>query len=237
MQDLDKICAYFADEVRTHGGESVRSIVLYGSALGPEFRPRFSDYNFVVLADPIDTPFLERLAARAGRWRRKRITAPLLLTPGTVQRSLDTYPLEFLSMQSRYRVVYGEDFLSGLVLAKADVRLQCEREIKAKLLLVRRSFLETEGAPKRLQHLVARSLPSLVVIFRGMLYLKDGPWTLHGEELYPKCGELLRLPAELLQALHEIRHQRGAPAREVVHRQVGEVLDLLQRLANEVDGW
>jgi hypothetical protein len=235
MEDLEKICSYFVDEIKTHGGGATRSVVLHGSALGPEFRPRFSDYNFVVLAEPIDIPLLQRLAARAGKWRRKKIAAPLLLTPQTVKTSLDSYPLEFLSMQARYRVLEGEDFLQGLTFAKEHVRLQCEREVKSKLLLLRRIFLESEGAPKRLQHLVARSLPSLVVIFRGMLYLQDGSWKTHGPEFYEKCSRELRLPPQLLNSLHEIRHQRSAPSREHIHRQMEEVLLLLQQLAARVD--
>jgi hypothetical protein len=235
MGDLEKVCSYFVDELKLYGGDAVRSVVLHGSALGPDFRPRFSDYNFVVLAEPIDIPFLERLAGRIGRWRRKKIAVPLLMTPQTVKNSLDSYPLEFLSMQARYRVLHGEDFLQGLTFAKEHVRLQCEREVKSKLLLMRRVFLESEGAPKRLQHVVARSLPTLVVIFRGMLYLKDGPWQLHGPEFYDACSRELRLPPQLLQDLHQIRHQHGAPAREHIHRQVGEILRLLQELAAQVD--
>jgi hypothetical protein len=235
MDDLEKICSTFVEEVKTYGGTAIQAVVLYGSALGPDFRPRFSDYNFVILADPVDIALLQRLAARAGKWRRKRIAAPLLMTPQTVASSLDSYPLEFLAMQARYRVLHGPDFLAGLVFEKEHVRLQCEREIKSKLLLLRRVFLESEGAPKRLQHLVARSLPSLVVIFRGMLYLKNGPWKTHGPELYAKCSEVLGLPSELLSNLHQIRHQRSAPSREHIHKQMEEVLLLLQQLAAQVD--
>jgi hypothetical protein len=237
MEDLEKITSYFVEEIKVHGGDTVRSIVLHGSALGPEFRPGSSDYNFVVLAEPVDIPLLQRLAARTGKWRRKKISPPLLISPEMVRRSLDSYPLEFLSMQARYRVLQGDDFLRGLTFEKEYVRLQCEREVKSKLLLMRRLFLESEGSPKRLQHLVARGLPSLVAIFRGMLYLKDGPWQVHGDELYDQCAALLGLPPQLLHNLHQVRHQRSAPGREHIHRQMEEVLLLLHDLAVRVDAW
>ena len=237
MEDLEKICGFFVEEIRTHGGEPVRGVALYGSALGPEFRPGVSDYNFVVLADPAGLSLLDRLASRAGKWRKRRIATPLLLTPRTVERSLDSYPLEFLSMQSRYRILTGPDFLANLSFEKEYVRLQCERELQSKLLLLRRAYLETEGAPRRLQQMVGQGLPSLIAIFRGMLFLKDGPWKAHGPELWKACEAHLGLPDQLLHQLHEGRHSKSAPSRDQMRQRIGSVLDLLQGLVQEVDAW
>jgi hypothetical protein len=237
MDDLETIAGYFKEEALAHGGSSVRSVVVHGSVLGAEFRPGISDYNFVVLASPIDIGLLDRYAGRFGKWRKKRISPPLLLTPTTVECSLDSYPLEFLSLQARYRVLYGEDFLAGLTFEKINVRLQCERELRSKLLLFRRAYLESEGAPKRLQQLLRRGLPSLAAIFRGMLYFKDGPWKTHGTELWEACERHLGLPGPLLQNLHEVRMQRSVPAREEIRRQLDHVLGVLEGLSQEVDRW
>jgi hypothetical protein len=237
MEDREKTIGFFVEEINAHGGGAVKAVALHGSALGPEFRPGASDFNFVLLADPIDMGLLDRLAQRAGKWRKKRIAMPLLLTPRTVERSLDSYPLEFLNMKSRYRILSGSDFLKDLAFEKPDVRLQCERELQSKLLLIRRAYVGSEGAPRRLQNLVAHGLPSLVAIFRGMLYLKDGPWTVHGAELWAACDRHLGLPDALLRQLHEVRHSKAAPGREEIRARIGELLDLLQGLVQEVDRW
>jgi hypothetical protein len=117
------------------------------------------------------------------------------------------------------------------------VRLQCEREIRSKLLLFRRAYLESEGAPKRLQHLVARGLPSLVAILRGLLWLKGGPWQASGEPFWQACEHDLPLPPGLLAELERTRSRGSAPVREEVRAQIDKVIQGLEALAGEIDRW
>jgi len=131
-------------------------VVAHGSAVGTQFRPGISDYNFLIVADPVDLALLERLATLAGKWRKRRISAPLVLQPVFIANALDSWPLEFLCMSARYRVLYGEDPLAGISFQPEHVRLQCEREIRSKLLLFRRAYIECEGAPKRLKQALDR---------------------------------------------------------------------------------
>jgi hypothetical protein len=58
---------------------------------------------------------------------------PLFLTRSDLSSSLDSYPIEFLNMKNRYRLVYGEDVLQKLSFNPLAVRLQIERELKGKL--------------------------------------------------------------------------------------------------------
>ena len=78
-------------------------------------------------------------------------------------------------MQKGHLLAYGEDVLSDLSFDIEHLRLQCEREIKGKLLLLRERFLETEGKTKQIQALVAESITAFISIFRGLLHLKDVP--------------------------------------------------------------
>jgi hypothetical protein len=237
MVDHEAVFAFFAEEMRTHGGAPVRSVVAYGSSLTDEFRPGVSDYNFLVVAEPVEMDLLDRLAARGGKWRKKRISPPLVITPAFVDRALDSYPMEFLSMAARHRVLSGEDPLAAIVFKEEHVRLQCEREIWSKILLFRRAYLESEGAPRRLQHVIERGYSSIVAIYRGMLFLKRGPWQATGEEFRAACDSLLGVSSALLRDLQAVRGQRSAPAREQIHAQIGQVLAALERLAVEVDQW
>jgi hypothetical protein len=52
------------------------------------------------------------------------------------------------------------------------LRLQCEREIKGKLLLLREAFIETEGKGKALKRLIKDALPALIAIFKALCSLK-----------------------------------------------------------------
>jgi hypothetical protein len=237
MTDHEKVFTGIIEELQERAGASLRSVVAYGSALGPHFRPGISDYNILVVADPVDLPLLERLSALAGKWRKQRISAPIVVEPAFIRTALDSWPLEFLSMAASYRVLRGDDPLTGLVFQPEHVRLQCEREIRSKLLLFRRAYIESGGAPKHLKQTLDRGWPSLLAIFRGLLYLRGGPWQADGEPAWKANADQLGLPQGLLPELHAMRLARSIPAREVVTARFGQVLETLRRLVEEVDKW
>lgn len=237
MVDHDKVFNEFTAEVRIQAGSALRTLLVYGSSLGEHFRAGVSDYNFLLICEPVDLDLLDRLAAKTGKWRRRRIAAPLVMRPEFVRTALDSYPLEFLSIASRYRVLHGDDPLRDLEFHREHVRLQCEREIRSKLLLFRRAYLESEGAPKRLKLILDRGLPSVVAILRGLLWLKGGPWKAEGSEFWEAARSQLELPMGMLPSMQETRGTRRVPARAVVRQQFGEVVDGLARLMSEVDRW
>jgi hypothetical protein len=237
MTDHEKVFTGFVEEVRERVGAPLLSVVAYGSALGPYFRPGVSDYNFLIVADPVDLDFLGRLAVLAGKWRKRRISAPLVVQPIFIAGALDSWPLEFLSMMAHYRVLHGDDPLAGITFRPEHVRLQCEREIRSKLLLFRRAYIECEGTPRGLKQSLDRGWPSLLAIFRGLLYLKDGPWRAEGEQAWKASADLLGLPPNLLPDLHAMRVSRSTPPRDVITARFDLVLETLRRLSEEVDQW
>jgi len=88
-----------------------------------------------------------------------------------IESSLDTFPIEFLNFKTSYRLITGEDVLKDLTFEKKFVRLQCERELKGKLLQLRENFLETEGKKKNIEALIRLSLPTFFSIFQAVLFL------------------------------------------------------------------
>ena len=63
--------------------------------------------------------------------------------------------------------------LEELVFDKDHLRLQCEKELKGKLLQLRQVFLESGGKKRNLTFIIGRSLTAFISIFRALLYLKD----------------------------------------------------------------
>lgn len=237
MNRTDEICEYFASEIRQCAGDSLRSLILYGSALTEDFIPKKSDYNFVVVADPLEVTVLDLLAGRSKAWSKKRIPVPQLFTESFIKRATDSYPLEFLGMKARYRVVAGADVLAAVEVEKPDVRLQCERELRAKLLLFRRVYVGTGGKPKHLRMLVTQGLPALAAIIRGLLYYKDHPWKEVGSGLWDAAARHLGLPGDLLHRLQNVRDGRKPESKDDAKPVVQETIQLLDRLAREVDQW
>ena len=237
QDERDATCSYFKREVQEHVGVRLRSLVLYGSALTDDFVASKSDYNFMLVAEPLDLELLDVLAGRAKDWRKKHVPVPLLFASEFIARARDSYPLEFLAMQARYDVLLGEDVLANVEIEKGDVRLQCESELRGKLLLFRRVYVESGHDPNHLHALIRHGVPALYAIFRGLLFLNDGSWQTVGTEFRTACAEQLGIDANMLRHLHEVRHQKKAPRREDVRLELGRLLDLLQRLANEADRW
>jgi hypothetical protein len=68
--------------------------------------------------------------------------------------------------------VFGEDVLKNLTFNRSSLRLQAERELKGKILLLRARYLETEGKEDRIKDLIRESITAFVSIFNALLYLK-----------------------------------------------------------------
>ena len=69
------------------------------------------------------------------------------MTPAYLSGSVDSFPLELLEIQQRRAVLWGDDYFADLKLDQADVRLQCERELKRILLGMRQGLLASGGDP------------------------------------------------------------------------------------------
>ena len=157
-------------------GSALRSIVLYGSAEHPDFRPERSDVNLAAVAEPLTFEHLQRVAQWYARWRGERIAAPLVLAPSDLTRSLDVFPLEMLDIEARHRTLAGNELFTGLTVARENVRLECEREAKGKLLRLRALYLELAGSTAEIRELMVDSRKTFVHVMRGLLYLRGAPW-------------------------------------------------------------
>ena len=62
---------------------------------------------------------------------KKRFSRPLFMDREYIERSLDSFPIEFLEHEGCYAVLYGEDVLADLHIDPPDLRLQIERSSRA----------------------------------------------------------------------------------------------------------
>jgi predicted nucleotidyltransferase len=208
-------------------GDDLLAIVLYGSGARDEYVPKNSDINFLIL---VSEEGIERLGDAldvVAKWQKRGIPVPLFLTRSYIGSSLDTFPLEFFNIQAAYQVIYGEDILSDLVITKHDLRLQCERELKAKLLLLRESFLQAHGQRRRLIELINQSLPALISIFKALLYLKGEQVPKKNEAVIPAAAENFGLDEELLRTLWQIKKGEHKPEK-------GKIADIVLSYISEI---
>lgn len=168
----EEIFEDFTGDLKAAFGEDLISIILYGSGAGNDYKPGKSDINFLVTLTEEGIFNLHKAMDLVKSWRKRNVATPLVMTRSFLISSLDSYPIEFLNMKQHYKKVYGEDILSKLTFDPKSIRLQIERELKGKLLLLRTGFLETEGKPHQIRDLINVSLTAFISAFRALLYLK-----------------------------------------------------------------
>ncbi len=211
-------------------GNDLVSVILYGSAASGEYIPGKSDINLMVVVSESSIDDLDQALGVVTKWKKRKVSTPLLLTEDYVRTSLDVFPIEYLNLQKNYELLYGKDILGGLTFASGFLRLQCEREIKAKLLLLREAFLETGGKGRNLQRLVAESLQAFVAIFNGLLYLKKIELPRHKRDVIKKVCETFDMDSPLFERLLDIKEQKvkasGIESRELSKNYLKEIRKL-----------
>ena len=196
--------AFTADYQKVYGAD-MESIILYGSAARGEYVAGRSDINFMIVLTDAGIEKLSCTMPLVVTWRKSRVSTPLFLSKDYITMSLDTFPIEFLTMKAAYKVVFGQDLLKDLTFEKSFVRLQCERELKGKLLQLRQRFIETEGAAKQISALISLSLPAFLSLFQSILYLKDLPQAASRSALLTEISRATGIDLQVFTELAAVR--------------------------------
>ncbi len=178
-------------------GNDLVSLMLYGSAAGGSYVKGKSDINILVVLTPEGINHLDKAFGLVKTWRKRNVAVPLVMTRAFIESSLDSYPIEFLNMKNNSVLIYGENVLAALTFQLQDLRLQIERELKAKILLLREGYLESEGSVRFLRNLISKSLTAFISIFNALIFLKTG-MTHH------KKGETIREMNNIFQLNEEV---------------------------------
>jgi len=163
--------APFLEGLAQLAGPGLHSLHLVGSAVTPDWVAGRSDVNSLLVLREMDLAVLESIAPLGQRFKRAGIAPPLVMDLEYVRTSLDVFPMEFLEMQLIHETVFGDDLLAGIAIDRGDLRRQCEREIKSRLIGLRQGYLRALGEPKALTEALVRFLSGYQPLARGILVL------------------------------------------------------------------
>ena len=228
----------FQEIVKDYRGifaDHLKSIILYGSAAGKDYRPGQSDVNFMIILSDEGIDHLDRTFEILGKWRKSKVAIPLFLTRNYVERSTDVFPIEYLNFQLNHILVYGEDMLKDLSFDKALIRIQCEREIKGKLLLLREAFLESAGKGRTLSEVISQSMQAFLAIFNALLFLEGMEIPHERRSVIRSVCENYRMNKVLFEKLLDIREQRINPKEKELGEIFKEYLHEVRGLARVID--
>jgi len=200
--DLDVLL----DQIRQALGDRLRSVVLYGSAARGDYERATSDLNLILVLEDLETTTLEQLNPALTRWESRRQPLPRLFTPAIIAESADVFPIEFLDLQARRVVLLGEDPFATVEVHTTHLRLQCERELREKMMRLREGYVETNTHPKRLRRLLTDSYTTFVALFRGCLRLHGDVVPDHNEEVVTKFCEEAGLDGTPFAEVARLKH-------------------------------
>jgi len=227
----DSIGAFFEETVgklgrRLHAG------VVSGEALLDSYVRRKSPISVMLVVDQVD-PGLLHLAGVIWRRHAKRgFEPPLVMGAPELARSLDSYPVEFLSIKLSGAVVCGDFDLHSLDIRPSDLRLQCERELRGLLIHTRMAYLQFGQQEKRLGRVVAGGTGKLMAIVRAVAFLLKGDATGDEKAIVAQLEQLCDEEMTVLLELFALRLKRRP---RFTHDQLVHLGELLVRLVDRID--
>jgi hypothetical protein len=216
-------------------GDGVLSILLIGSGARGEYLPKISDLNFVVVLRDCSPSVVARFQQEIIRWRKRRVATPLFVTEQYIRSSLDSFPIEFLDMKRAHTLVWGKDLLADIQISMKNLRLQCERELKGKLLHLRQSFLELRGSSKELAFLIKRSLTALAPVFRACLVVRGFDHPQRHKDLVREMVRRFALEEALFEELIHIAEGKKTVSESRIDRLFDRYVGEIEKVAKEID--
>ena len=225
----------FLKDILAKCKEDIISIYIIGSAVTKDFHPKYSDINTVIVVKGIQIPFYDFIASLGKRYGKKKIRAPLIITRDYINRSLEVFPLEFLEMKLIHQLVYGDDVLKDIKIEKADVRLQCERELKGKLQHLCQGYIKAMGNKMTLTDLFVGSLSGYFPLFRGILFLYNHEIPKEKGDVLHAINECCGVDMKVYRNLLDIRSRNFYPPIEALKETFKNLYRVLDTITKKVD--
>lgn len=225
----------FVEQLKKVYADDLQSIVLYGSAAAGDFQKGASDYNVMVVLNGLTPEHLAKGSKLIRLWMRQGNSAPLLIDRAHLENSQDAFPIEFSDMKEAHRILLGENPLAGLVVNREQLRLQCEREIKQKILTLRERYTALFPSKRRIRKLMLSSVSSFLAIFRGYLRLTNATVPKKKREVLTRLNEMTQFDTSVLEQILAAREGTFTIGRAQVFPLFAAYLTTLEKMATLID--
>jgi hypothetical protein len=232
---VERVLEAFTREVHDLYGPDLVAVVLYGSAATGEHVAGASDINVAVILRQVTSALLRKASGRIRAWHRQGFATPLFFDPEGLQRSLDVFPIEFLDMQERHRILWGSDLLAPLRVGRGNLRLQCEQELRGKLLRLRQAYVESAGSPDELRRTLLVAAGSVLVLLRTLLRLAGGEPGGPAEVVLERAGARFATSTAHLAQVYRVKRGESRLAGSALDTLFQGVLGEVENLVRVVD--
>jgi hypothetical protein len=231
----EKVSPFFSEILEKYDA-NIHSLYLVGSVLTEDYIEKVSDINSIIVLKEMDLNFLDILAPMGKKHHKKGISAPLLMTPDYIQKSLDVFPIEFLNFQLIHQTLLGEDILVDLQIDRGDLKRQCEREVKGKLIWLRQSYISSMGDRRRLADNIVRQFTSYIPLFRGLIQLMGENPPINHKDVVAVLSRLTGTETDIFEDTYAIKKKLFKPTLEQLHTLFEKYYQATERLLEVVYG-
>ena len=226
----------FQDEIFKSHKDSIHSITITGSSLTDDFDQEQSDINSVLVLNKMDLGFLGVLASLGKRYGRKGIAAPLIMTPEYIMHSLDVFPVEFLNIKLLHETLFGEDLFQNLEIDRKDLRIQCERELKVRLIGLRQGYIASMGDAKILSDLFINTISGYIPLFRGMILILGKEPPLRNEDVLQVLENVSGVDTQVFKTVLKQKRQKTKMAISHLNVIFKDYYAAVEKLGDITDG-
>lgn len=225
----------FVEETKKNFGSNLLSIILYGSAAGEDFQKKYSDINLLIVLKDASLSEIARAKKTYRSWMQKGNPPPLFMDPEDIEKSHDVFPIEFLDIQEKHRVLHGNDPFDRLKIETNHLRLECEEELKGKILHLREHFLKLYPSKRKIKNLLLASSSSLFAILRGCLRVLGETVPPTKREMVQKLNAKTHFDLSIFEKILDVREEKTKLARAEIFSWAEEYLTTLKKLARLID--
>jgi len=235
---MDKILAELVRKLTRAYGDSLISVVLYGSGAAGDHQPNYSDLNVLCVLREVGTAQLSAAEEIFRWWREQGSPAPLLLTEQELKTSTDCFAIELHDIRRNHRLLYGANVIAGLEEDNTFYRAQVEHDLRAKFLRLRQKAAGLMFDPSLLRRLLLDSLSTFCVLYRHALILHGIEAPYRKREVLSAAREHLHIDTFAFEQLLDLREERikardvdGRALLDSCLRSIASAIDVVDRLA------
>lgn len=224
-----------SERLRAGLRDDLRSITVVGSSLTEDYKPGVSDINTVLVLKTHTTAALNIIASLARPMGKKKLSPPLLMTTGYIERSRDVFGVELLDFQLTHETILGDDPFASLSFEKSDVRLQCERELKAMLIRLRQGYIAAAASKKLVRDVLIATAKGLAPLLRALLWLKDVERPKPMAPTFRRAADTFNVELDAVVAVEQWRYEKRRLDEYQIQTAFEKVYAAVDRLAAIVD--
>jgi hypothetical protein len=231
---VEKIAPMVDDLLQAHE-QNIHSFHIVGSAVISDYDEKLSDVNSVILLHNMDLRFIAFLAPLGKKFGKKRIAAPLVMTPDYIMNSLDAFPIEFLDFKLVHRTVYGTDLFRDVQIGLPELRLQCEREVKTKLIHLRQGYLSSLGKKDQISAALVRSFTGSMALLRAIILLLGSEPPIPRAAVVQTVANRAKLGSDIFETLLRLKNGLIRPTEQELYAYFERYYQALETLGKIID--